>query len=99
MAHRNCKWTADDTWVTRRSLQASVEGGGKFMNSSDVFTNMVTAVLRIKIVMWSSGKSSWLQVQRARVRLPALPAYLMSSRSGSGAQLRSYQEEKSAAPV
>jgi hypothetical protein len=31
-----------------------------------------------------SGQSSWLQIQRSRVRFPALPAFLRSSGSGTG---------------
>jgi hypothetical protein len=34
--------------------------------------------------LWSSGQSSWLQIQRSRVRLPALPDFLRSSGSGTG---------------
>jgi hypothetical protein len=33
---------------------------------------------------WSSGQSSWLQIQRSRVRFPALPDFLRSSGSGTG---------------
>ena len=31
--------------------------------------------------LWSSGQSFWLQIQRSRVRFPALPAFLSSSLS------------------
>ena len=34
--------------------------------------------------LWSSGQSLWLQIQRSRVRSPALPDFLSSSRSGTG---------------
>jgi len=34
--------------------------------------------------LWSSGQSFWLQVQRSRVRSPALPDFLSSSGSGTG---------------
>jgi hypothetical protein len=34
--------------------------------------------------LWSSGQSSWLQIQRSRVRFPALPDFLRSSGSGTG---------------
>ena len=34
--------------------------------------------------LWSSGQSFWLQIQRSRVRSPALPDFLGSSRSGTG---------------
>ena len=42
--------------------------------------------------LWSSGRSFWLQIQRSRVRSPALPEFLSSSGWG---QLRSYLNEKS----
>ena len=34
--------------------------------------------------LWSSGQSYWLQIQRSRVRFPALPDFLSSSGSGTG---------------
>ena len=34
--------------------------------------------------LWSSGQSSWLQIQRSRVRSPALPDFLSSSGTGTG---------------
>ena len=34
--------------------------------------------------LWSSGQSFWLQIQRSRVRFPALPDFLSSSGSGTG---------------
>jgi hypothetical protein len=34
--------------------------------------------------MWSSGHSSWLQIQRSRVRFPAITDFLISSGSGTG---------------
>jgi hypothetical protein len=33
---------------------------------------------------WSSGQSFWLQIQRSRVRFPALPQLLRSMVSGTG---------------
>jgi len=54
--------------------------------------------------LWSSGQSFWLQIQRSRVRFPALPDFLSSSGSGTGStqpredQLRSYLNKKVAAP-
>jgi hypothetical protein len=35
-------------------------------------------------ILWSSGQTSWLHTQRSRVRFPALPDFLSSSRSGTG---------------
>ena len=34
--------------------------------------------------LWSSGQSFWLQIQRSRVRFPALPDFLSGSGSGTG---------------
>ena len=34
--------------------------------------------------LWSSGQSFWLQIQRSRVRFPALPDFLRSGGSGTG---------------
>jgi hypothetical protein len=40
-------------------------------------------------LLWSSGQSSWLQIQRSQVRFSALPIFLRSSGSGTGStQLR-----------
>jgi hypothetical protein len=41
------------------------------------YTDRATAACR-------SGQSSWLQIQRTRVRFPALPDFLRSSGSGTG---------------
>jgi hypothetical protein len=44
--------------------------------------------------LWSSGQSSWLQIQRSRVRFPTLPDFLRSSESGMGSSLpREYTQE------
>jgi hypothetical protein len=34
--------------------------------------------------LWSSGQSFWIQIQRSRVRSPALPDFLSSNGSGTG---------------
>jgi hypothetical protein len=34
--------------------------------------------------LWSSCQISWLQIQRSRIRIPALPDLLTSNRSGRG---------------
>ena len=34
--------------------------------------------------LWSSGQSFWLQIQKSRVRFPALPDFQSSSGSGTG---------------
>ena len=43
-----------------------------------------TALYIIRPPLWSSGQSFWLQIQRSRVRFPALPDFLSSSGSGTG---------------
>jgi hypothetical protein len=39
-------------------------------------------------VLWSSGQSSWLQIQRSRVLFPALPDFLSSGDGTVSTQLR-----------
>jgi len=50
--------------------------------------------------LWSTGQSFWLQIQRSRVRSPALPDFLSSSGSTQPREvkLRSYLNKKVAAP-
>ena len=44
----------------------------------------IMARVRNVFPLWSSGQSFWLQIQRSRVRSPALPDFLSSSGSGTG---------------
>jgi hypothetical protein len=53
----------------------------KSYTAQHVFSFMICDFL---YSLWSSGQSSWLQIQRSRVRFPALPDYLRSSGSGTG---------------
>ena len=48
--------------------------------------SMLVVVLLVVVVppLWSSGQSFRLQIQRSRVRFPALPDFLSSSGSGTG---------------
>ena len=63
--------------------------------------NIVTLVVLWGPPLWSSGQSFWLQIQRSRVRSPALPDFLSSSGSRMGStqprevKLRSYLNKKS----
>jgi hypothetical protein len=41
-------------------------------------------VLICVFLLWSSGQTSWLQIQRSLVRFPALPDFMSSSESGTG---------------
>ena len=38
----------------------------------------------VTVVISQPGQSFWLQIQRSRVRFPALPDFLSSSGSGTG---------------
>jgi len=68
----------------------------------DVFLQLV--IFHNEPPLWSSGRSFWLQIQRSRVRSPALSDFLSSSGSGTGStqsrevKLRSYLNKKVAAP-
>jgi hypothetical protein len=46
--------------------------------------NLVPAIVGVRPPLWSSVQSFWLQIQRSRVRFPALPDFLSSSGSGPG---------------
>ena len=41
-------------------------------------------MIRMWPPLWSGGQSFWLQIERSRVRSPALPDFLSSSGSGTG---------------
>jgi hypothetical protein len=45
------------------------------------FSELIT---NYRPTLWSSAQSSWLQIQRARVRYLVLPDFLRSSGSGTG---------------
>ena len=40
--------------------------------------------VKVRPPLWSSGHNFWLQIQRSRVRFPALLDFLSSSGSGTG---------------
>ena len=42
------------------------------------------SIVHLRPPLWSSGQSFWLQIQRSRVRFPALPDFLSSSGSETG---------------
>ena len=46
--------------------------------------NVVIVIKSSRPPLWSSGQSFWLQIQRSRVRSPALPDFFSSSGSGTG---------------
>ena len=45
---------------------------------------VIQLMFTLRPPLWSSGQSFWLQIQRSRVRFPALPDFLSSSGSGAG---------------
>ena len=45
---------------------------------------LVRKYIRYRPPLWSSGQGFWLQIQRSRVRFPALPDFLSGSGSGTG---------------
>ena len=53
-----------------------------------LFTSLVSVICilvgQFRPPLWSSGQSFWLQIQRYRVRFPALPDFLSSGGSGTG---------------
>jgi hypothetical protein len=58
---------------------------------SNVITPLNELMKYMRPPLWSSGQSSWQQIQRTRVRFPALPEFLRSSGSGTGStQPREY---------
>ena len=54
------------------------------MTSVGELTNNETCKRLVRPPLWSSGQSFWLQIERYRVRFPALPDFLSSSGSGTG---------------
>ena len=53
-------------------------------NSVDGFSWNLISEYCSRPPLWSSGQSFWLQIQRSRVRFPALPDFLSSIGSGTG---------------
>ena len=54
------------------------------VQASELASLYTEAVTIFRPSLWSSGQSFWLQIQRSRVRFPALPDFLSSSGSGTG---------------
>ena len=66
----------DDMEFMARKLKDEYEKWGLTMN--------LEKTKYICIGLWSSGQSFWLEIQRSRVRFPALPDFLISGGSGTG---------------
>ena len=77
--------------------------GGQYLQKSKN-SPYRTVMLWSRPPLRSSGQSFCLQIQRSRVRSPALPDFLSSSGSGTGStqprevKLRSYLNQKVVAP-
>jgi hypothetical protein len=52
--------------------------------SFEVQSEIICYVEESRPPLWSSGQSSWLQIQRSRVRFPELPDFLKNGGSGTG---------------
>ena len=80
--------------MLRRDLnqQGGSDGGKKNMyctlynyySEHKIKKDNLGEVCSMRPLLWSSGQSFWLQIQRSRVRFPALPDFLSSSGSGTG---------------
>ena len=56
----------------------------RHIDMSIVMTRRIDMLIYVVGALWSSDQSFWLQMQRSRVRFPALPDFLSSSGSGTG---------------
>ena len=68
-------------------IKSRLRSGNAYYHSVQnlLFSRLLFKNLKIKIYRtMSSGQSFWLQIQRSRVRSPALPDFLSSSGSGTG---------------
>jgi len=63
------------------SISSSISS--RSSNSKSTKINRINSVSKGP-PLWSSGQSFWLQIERSRVRSPALPEFLSSSGSGTG---------------
>ena len=63
------------------SWLCAMMGDIRRVSSSHVFMH---GMCDLRPPLWSSGQSFWLQIQRSRVRFPALPDFMSSSGSGTG---------------
>jgi hypothetical protein len=81
LEHHIVTW--DRTWgseVRRRCITVWARARPMFLTVS----NESRSVDALRQSLWSSGQSSWLQIQRSRVRFSALPEFLRNSGFGTG---------------
>ena len=69
-------------WTDIFVLNAGMENGSNCESTDHFHINSVVPYRGPPL--WSSGQSFWLQIQRSRVRFPALPDFLSSGGSGTG---------------
>jgi hypothetical protein len=55
---------------------------------SEIASPIFTLLSLVRPPLWSSGQSSWLQIQRSRVLFPAPADFVRSSGSGTGYLVR-----------
>jgi len=67
-----------------RTMWRNRFGGGIGDLSLDRLLNEIYIHIYICVCLSSSGQGFWLQIQRSRVRFPALPDFLSGSGSGTG---------------
>jgi hypothetical protein len=66
--------------ATRTALETPVS----ILNFENCYMEFLNVKQTCRSPLWSSGQSSWLQIQRSWVRFPVLPDFLGSSGSGTG---------------
>ena len=87
VAHCQQQTTTSGFNLSRKvvAISYTVLNGQDFLCSAHtVYLLYVLCVDLRRPPLWSSGQSFWLQIQRSRVRFPALPDFLSSSGSGTG---------------
>jgi hypothetical protein len=68
----------------RHRILSSLSGQGKQVGSDKCQKILFHLIIFIGPLLWSSGQSSWLQIQRSWVLFLRLPDILRSSGSGAG---------------
>ena len=75
----------NNTVLSKRSLSDTASYQGRCKSTEALLWEPLTSQkFSVSWPLWSSGQSFWLQIQRSRVRSPALPDFLSSSGSGTG---------------
>jgi hypothetical protein len=91
-------WLSDVPFRSAETVQCNCRNMGSSCSAYETYTNTLWAnwsffsslkqfvhvVCKEWPPLWSSGRSSWLQIQRSRVRFPPLPDLLRCSGSETG---------------